>query len=244
MSIEVSAREEPLEIQEQSSAPALELQGIRKIYNSGSVAYEALRGIDLVVQKGDFVAVTGPSGSGKSTLMNIVGCLDRPTFGRYRMEGEEVSGKSENELADIRNRRIGFVFQSYNLLPRATALENVEVPLFYRGIPRRKRIPLAQELLARVGLEERGDHTPAQLSGGEQQRVAIARALVGNPTIVLADEPTGNLDSSRTEEILGLFEELHEEGRTIVLITHEDEVAQRARRTVVMRDGLIIKEMP
>lgn len=222
--------------------PALELRGIRKIYNSGSVAFEAVRGIDLVVNKGDFVAVTGASGSGKSTLMNVIGCLDRPSYGLYRMEGEEVSGKTENELAEIRNKRIGFVFQSYNLLARATALENVEVPLFYRGMARRKRVPIARAMLERVGLGARGDHTPAQLSGGEQQRVAIARALVGDPTIVLADEPTGNLDTARTEEILELFEALHEEGRTIVLITHEDEVASRARRSVVMRDGLIIKD--
>lgn len=234
--------EEATEIADPGNVPALELRGIRKIYNSGSVAFEAVRGIDLIVNKGDFVAVTGASGSGKSTLMNMIGCPDRPSYGLYRMEGEEISDKTENELAEIRNRRIGFVFQSYNLLARATALENVEVPLFYRGIPRRKRIPIAKAILERVGLGARGDHTPAQLSGGEQQRVAIARALVGDPTIVLADEPTGNLDTSRTEEILQLFEALHEEGRTIILITHEDEVASRARRSVVMRDGLIIKD--
>lgn len=234
--------DEATEIAEPAEVPALELRGIRKIYNSGSVAFEAVRGIDLIVKKGDFIAVTGASGSGKSTLMNMIGCLDRPSYGLYRMEGEEISDKTENELAEIRNRRIGFVFQSYNLLARATALENVEVPLFYRGMSRRKRIPLAKAILERVGLGARGDHTPAQLSGGEQQRVAIARALVGDPTIVLADEPTGNLDTSRTEEILDLFEALHEEGRTIVLITHEDEVASRAKRSVVMRDGLIIKD--
>lgn len=234
--------EEAPEIAGYVDAPALELRGIRKIYNSGSVAFEAVRGIDLIVNKGDFVAVTGASGSGKSTLMNMIGCLDRPSYGLYRMEGEEISDKTDNELAEIRNRRIGFVFQSYNLLARATALENVEVPLFYRGMSRRKRIPLAKAILERVGLGARGDHTPAQLSGGEQQRVAIARALVGDPTIVLADEPTGNLDTARTEEVLQLFEALHEEGRTIVLITHEDEVASRAKRSVVMRDGLIIKD--
>lgn len=219
------------------SEAALEMTGIRKVYNTGSVAFAALKGIDLSIQSGDFVAVTGPSGSGKSTLMNIVGCLDRPTSGVYRMEGEEVSTLSDNRLAEIRNRRIGFVFQSFNLLPRATALENVEVPLFYRGIPRRKRVPVARQILDRVGLAHRADHTPAQLSGGEQQRVAIARALVGDPTLILADEPTGNLDTARTVEILRLFEELHDEGRTILLITHEPEVASRAMRTIVMRDG-------
>lgn len=224
----------------ETASHAIEMAGIRKTYNSGSIAFEALRGIDLTVKHGGFIAITGPSGSGKSTLMNLVGCLDRPSAGTYRMDAEDVTSLSDDDLASIRNRRVGFVFQSFNLLARATAAENVELPLLYRGMSRRQRRPLALAMLERVGLAERATHMPSQLSGGEQQRVAIARALVTDPTILLADEPTGNLDTARTGEILNLFDALHAEGRTIVLITHEADVAGRAQRAIAMRDGLIV----
>ena len=220
----------------------ISLEAVRKIYGRGRAAVEALRGIDFQVRKGEYVAVVGPSGSGKSTLMNIIGCLDRPTSGVYRLGGLEVQRLSDDVLARVRNHQIGFVFQNFNLLPRATAIENVELPLVYRGMPRRKRHSLAIEMLERVDLADRINHTPAQLSGGEQQRVAIARALVTNPLIVLADEPTGNLDTARSAEILKIFDELHAEGRTIVMITHEPDVAARAHRNVRIRDGEIISD--
>ena len=222
--------------------PAIELRNVTKVYGQGRAAVDALRGIDLVVHRGDYVAVLGPSGSGKSTLMNIIGCLDRPTSGTYLLGGIDVTELSDNDLAEIRNRQIGFVFQNFNLLQRATALENVELPLIYRGMGRRTRRKLAAEMLERVDLADRMHHTPSQLSGGEQQRVAIARALVTDPLIVLADEPTGNLDTARSAEILKIFDELHQEGRTIVMITHELDVAERAARRLRIRDGEIVGE--
>lgn len=222
----------------------VDIAGVRKTYNSGTVAFEALKGVDLSLEPGEFVAITGASGSGKSTLMNIVGCLDRQSSGRYLLDGEDLIGKSDDHLALIRNRKIGFVFQSFNLLPRASAIENVEMPLIYRGMRKSARRERSREALARVGLEARFEHTPSRLSGGEQQRVAIARALVGEPSLLLADEPTGNLDSARTAEMLDLFDELHRDGRTILLITHEHDVAERADRAVFMKDGVVWDSSP
>lgn len=227
---------------EVQDTPAIELHNVTKVYGRGRTAVDALRGIDLTVMRGEYVAVLGPSGSGKSTLMNIIGCLDRPTSGTYRLGGVDVTTLSDNDLAEIRNRQIGFVFQNFNLLQRATALENVELPLLYRGLGKRRRRQLAAQMLERVDLADRMHHTPSQLSGGEQQRVAIARALVTDPLILLADEPTGNLDSARSAEILKIFDELHAEGRTIVMITHERDVAERAGRRVRIRDGEIVGE--
>jgi putative ABC transport system ATP-binding protein len=222
--------------------PAIELRNVTKVYGEGRAAVDALRGINLVVHRGEYVSVIGPSGSGKSTLVHIIGCLDRPTSGTYLLGGIDVTELGDNDLAEIRNRQIGFVFQNFNLLQRATALENVELPLIYRGMGRRTRRKLAAEMLERVDLADRMHHTPGQLSGGEQQRVAIARALVTDPLIVLADEPTGNLDSARSAELLKIFDELHQEGRTIVMITHELDVAKRAARRVRIRDGEIVGE--
>lgn len=221
--------------------PVIELRGIRKSYSTGDVSFEALKGIDFTLGQGEFVAVTGASGSGKSTLMNIVGCLDRQTSGTYLLDGADVISYNDNQLASIRNHQIGFIFQSFNLLPRASAIENVEIPLFYRGMARRQRREISRAMLERVGLSHREGHTPSQLSGGEQQRVAIARALVGEPKLLLADEPTGNLDTTRSHEILDLFSELHAEGKAILLITHEHDVAERAERAAVMKDGLIVE---
>lgn len=215
------------------------MDGVRKTYDTGAVSVEALRGVDLRVDAGDFVAIMGPSGSGKSTLMHILGCLDVPSEGTYELGGVDVSHMSEAELAEVRNRRIGFVFQQFNLLPAMTALRNVELPLVYAGVARTERRERAQEALARVGLADRVDHRPGELSGGQQQRVSVARALVTDPTLILADEPTGNLDSVSTRDVLDLFHELHDAGRTIVLITHEAEVAAEARRTVRITDGLL-----
>ncbi|RMG42523.1 MAG: ABC transporter ATP-binding protein [Acidobacteria bacterium] len=208
----------------------------------GSSEIRALDGVSLRIRTGEFVAFTGPSGSGKSTLMNILGCLDTPTSGRYELDGREVSRLSDDERAEIRNRRVGFVFQTFNLLPRLTALQNVELPLVYGRVPVAERRRRAQEALETVGLADRAGHRPDQLSGGQRQRVAIARALVTRPAILLADEPTGNLDSGTTEEILELFESLHRSGHTIALVTHEREVAARAERVVRMRDGRIVGE--
>lgn len=215
----------------------LELRGVTKTYLMGEITVQAVRGVDLDVQEGDFLAIIGPSGSGKSTLMHIIGCLDIPTTGTYTLAGIDVAGMGELQLAQVRNRRIGFVFQAFNLLPGMSALRNVELPLMYAGVSRADRRARAVRALERVGLGDRIDHKPNELSGGQQQRVSVARALVTEPDLILADEPTGNLDSASTEEILGLFRELHDSGRTIVLITHEHDVADQASRVVAMRDG-------
>jgi putative ABC transport system ATP-binding protein len=223
-------------------APALELHDIRQEYGTGDAAVHALRGVSLTVADGEYLAVMGPSGSGKSTLMNLLGCLDVPTSGRYVLAGQDVSSLGERELARIRNRRIGFVFQSFNLLQRMTAQANVELPLVYARVGRAERRERAEAALERVGLADRRTHEPQELSGGQQQRVAIARALVTEPTLLLADEPTGNLDSASTDDILGIVDELADDGRTIVLITHEDHVAERAHRVLTLSDGQIVAD--
>jgi putative ABC transport system ATP-binding protein len=212
-------------------------RNLQRDYDMGGEVVHALRGVDLVIRKNEFVAVMGPSGSGKSTLMNLIGCLDSPTGGEYWLNGYRVSELEDDELARIRNKEIGFVFQTFNLLPRATALHNVELPLVYAGLGGRERRELAADALTRVGLGDRMQHRPNELSGGQRQRVAIARALVNKPSILLADEPTGNLDSATSEEILGLFEALYEEGQTIVLVTHESDIAAHSRRQVHLKDG-------
>lgn len=217
----------------------IDIKNIEKIYRTGDVEVRALRGVSLSVETGEFVAIMGASGSGKSTLMNIIGCLDRPSGGEYHLAGREVSRLNRSELADVRNQVLGFVFQNFNLLSRTSALENVELPLIYRGISGRERHRRASAALDRVGLGARLDHSPNQLSGGQQQRVAIARALVGEPKVVLADEPTGNLDSITSIEVMVLFQELQQSGITVVLVTHEPDIAEFASRVVVVRDGLI-----
>src|SRR3954469_9792888 len=222
-----------------AGAPLIEIAEVTKTYRMGEVQVEALRGVNVDVATGEFVAVMGPSGSGKSTLLNILGCFDRPTTGSYRLAGEDVSGLAADALAETRNRTLGFVFQSFNLLARTTALENVELPLVYAGVHPRARRQRATAALERVGLGTRLHHHPSQLSGGQQQRVAIARALVNQPRLVLADEPTGNLDSRASVEMMELLAGLAAEGITIVVVTHEPEVAARARRVIVVRDGLI-----
>jgi putative ABC transport system ATP-binding protein len=222
----------------------IRMRGIRKVYSMGRVEVEALRGVDLDIGANEYVAVVGPSGSGKSTLMNIVGCLDTPTSGEYVLSGEAVAGLDRNRLAEIRNRRVGFVFQNFNLLPYATALENVELPLLFAGVPAAERRARAEEMLRRVDLADRIDHKPTELSGGQMQRVAIARALVNKPAIVLADEPTGNLDSASGKAIVSLFAELHASGQTIVMITHDQAVARLASRVVQIRDGLVVEDRP
>jgi len=221
----------------------IELCGIKRHYVVGEILVKAIRGLDLTVESGDFVSIMGPSGSGKSTLMNILGCLDKPTEGRYLLDERDSSSAGPDEFAEIRNSRIGFVFQGFNLLSRTSALENVELPLFYsRHQHKRKASELAAAALADVGLGARLDHYPSQLSGGQQQRVAIARAMVNDPAFILADEPTGNLDTQMTLEIMSLFQELNERGKTIVMVTHEPEVAAYTRRIVTMRDGAIVSD--
>ena len=222
--------------------PLIAVRGVEKVYKTGDVEVPALKGVTLDIAQGEFVAIMGSSGSGKSTLMNILGCLDRPTRGSYTLAGREVAKMSREELAETRNEVLGFVFQSFNLLARTSAIENVELPLVYRGVGSKERRRRAMAALERVGLGGRLDHTPAQLSGGQQQRVAIARALVGDPKVILADEPTGNLDSKTSIEVMGLFQELgkrHDGGITVVLVTHETDIAEYASRVIVVRDGLV-----
>ena len=220
----------------------IDIQGITKTYVNGKLSVPVLHGIDLQVNKGEFVSIMGPSGSGKSTFMNILGCLDRPTTGSYRLNGDEVATLSDDELAFVRNKQIGFVFQSFNLLTKLTALENVALPMIYAGMDKKTRNERAAALLASVGLGDRMDHLPSELSGGQRQRVAIARALANNPAIIMADEPTGNLDSKSTIDVMNIFRGLHDEGRTIILVTHEPEIATYASRNVVLRDGLIVED--
>ncbi|MDE6063417.1 MAG: ABC transporter ATP-binding protein [Lachnospiraceae bacterium] len=217
----------------------VEIRDVCKIYNPGENEVRALDHVNVSVEEGEFVAIIGQSGSGKSTLMNILGCLDVPTSGTYMLHGQDVSGFSDNELSDVRNREIGFVFQGFNLIQNLTALENVELPLIYRGVPRAKRLALAKEALAGVGLAGRMEHKPAEMSGGQQQRVAIARAIAQAPPVILADEPTGNLDSGSTKEIMEIMKTLHKEGRTVILITHDNEIAAQAERIIKIKDGHI-----
>jgi putative ABC transport system ATP-binding protein len=225
------------------AVPLIRTERLVRRYRMGRETVEALRGVDLVIHRGEYAAITGPSGSGKTTLMNILGCLDTPSDGSYWLGGELVSAMRERQLAHVRNREIGFVFQSFALLPRATALQNVELPLLYGKVPRRDRARRAEDALARVGLAERARHRPAELSGGQRQRVAIARALVTNPSLLLADEPTGNLDTATGEEILALFDELHRAGNTVIVVTHEAEVAARAHRSLRVLDGRIVSDI-
>ena len=222
-------------------APVIELRGVTRIYSTGRLEVAALRGIDLDVWQGDFLAIVGPSGSGKSTMMNIIGCLDRPTAGSYRLGGTPIEQLSDDDLARVRGRAIGFVFQSFNLLPRTSALENVATPLLYQGVSHKDRYARAQAALERLGLGDRLHHEPSELSGGQQQRVAIARALVTEPALILADEPTGNLDSQSGADVITLLHELNAAGTTIVLITHDADVAEHARRQVHVRDGLLLQ---
>jgi putative ABC transport system ATP-binding protein len=223
----------------------IELGGVERVYRLGEdLAVPALAGVSLRIERGEFVAIMGPSGSGKSTLMHILGCLDAPTAGRYRLDGVDVRDIADDDLADLRNRKIGFVFQAFNLVPRTSALANVELPLAYAGLGRRERRERAIAALRAVGMEDRQHHLPSELSGGQQQRAAVARAIVTNPALVLADEPTGNLDSRSSEEVLGIFARLNAHGRTVVLITHEADIAARARRVIRLGDGRILSDEP
>ncbi len=229
-----------------NNGEVVQLIDVHKTYRSGEMEVRAVRGVSLEIRRGEFVALMGASGSGKSTLMNILGCLDRPSAGRYMLDDADISALDRDQLADIRNRKIGFVFQNFNLLPRTSARENVELPLLYNAqrLTNAQLREKADQVLASVGLAGREDHHPAQLSGGQQQRVAIARALINNPELVLADEPTGNLDSRTSVEIMGIFQQLNQRGITIVMVTHETDIASYARRNVVMRDGLVLKDFP
>lgn len=221
----------------------IQCENLWKIYRLGDVEVQALRGLNLSIEQGEFVAIMGASGSGKSTLMNILGCLDQPTTGRYRLNDIDVAGLRQDQLADIRNRQIGFVFQSFNLIPRTSALENAQLPLFYRGMPLREQRAMATDALRRVGLQGREGHYPTQLSGGQQQRVAIARALVTSPSLLLADEPTGNLDTQSSQEIMAILDQLNkEQGITIILVTHETDIAAYAEREVVIKDGRVLTD--
>ena len=216
----------------------LEIKGLQKVYATENISVTALDRVNLSIEKGEFAAIMGPSGSGKSTLMNILGCLDRPTAGQYILAGEDISHKNDNELAEIRNQYIGFIFQSFNLLPRLTALENVCLPLVYRGVSAKQRLAKAKEALAAVGLADRMHHLPAELSGGQQQRAAIARVLAGNPPLILGDEPTGNLDSRSGQEVMELFQSLNKQGITIILVTHDEQIARQTKRIIRVRDGM------
>ena len=225
-----------------STAPIIQARDLQKHYDLGAETVRALRGVDLEIHRNEYVAILGPSGSGKSTFMNLIGCLDTPTGGEYVLNGQKVAGMNEDELARVRNREIGFVFQTFNLLPRSTALENVELPLVYGGFGKKERRERAVQALKHVGLGDRMDHRPSQLSGGQRQRVAIARALVTRPSIILADEPTGNLDSVTSEEIMALFADLHRQGQTIIMVTHEPDIAAHAERVVTLKDGVIASD--
>ena len=220
----------------------IELHDVHKVYDMGAVEVRALNGVDLQVESGEYLAIMGSSGSGKSTLMNLLGCLDTPSSGSYRLNETEVQGLSDGELAAIRNKEIGFVFQTFNLLPRTSALHNVELPLIYAGVPRGERRQRASEALERVGLKDRMHHQPNELSGGQRQRVAIARALVNRPSILLADEPTGNLDSATSAEIMDLFDALHRQGNTVILVTHEADIAAHTKRRVLLKDGRVVAD--
>jgi len=225
-----------------SRGPVIQVRDVRKTYELGDIAVHALRGISVEIEHGEYVAIMGPSGSGKSTLMHILGCLDTPTEGSYRLNGVDIRGVDEDDLSDLRNRYIGFVFQSFNLVPRTRTLANVALPLQYAGLSKAERNDRAMRALAWVGLTDRADHLPSELSGGQQQRAAVARALVMNPALILADEPTGNLDSHSTAEVLDVFEHLNRQGRTIVLITHEADIAAHARRVIRLRDGRVVAD--
>jgi len=231
-------------LREAFDGPIIHTEDLWRTYQMGAEEIHALRGVTFEIQRGEYVAVMGPSGSGKSTLMNLIGCLDTPTKGRYVLRGKIVSEMDDDDLAAVRNREIGFVFQTFNLLPRATALHNVELPLVYAGVPKEKRLDRAKGALQMVDLADRMNHKPNELSGGQRQRVAVARALVMNPSILLADEPTGNLDTQTGEEIMRLFERLHEQGHTIILVTHEKDIADHAHRTIHIRDGRIESDEP
>jgi putative ABC transport system ATP-binding protein len=223
---------------------AIAIRNVTKTYKTGALEVQALRGVSFEVARGDYVAIMGPSGSGKSTLMNLIGCLDRPTTGTYLLDGIDVGSLSDDELAAIRLRKLGFVFQGFNLLARTNAIKNVALPLFYAGISQRNREETAARMLAEVGLGQRGHHKPSELSGGQQQRVAIARALVNDPAVLLADEPTGNLDSQTSTEIMALFRQLNRSGRTIIMVTHDPETARNAERVIRVRDGLVVSDGP
>ena len=226
------------------SSSAIVIRDVTRTYQMGDVEVHALRGVSFSVERGEYVAIMGPSGSGKSTMMNVIGCLDRPSTGTYELDGTDVSKLDDNQLAEIRLKKLGFIFQGFNLLARTDAIKNVSLPLFYAGVPARVRNERAIAALTAVGLGDRTHHKPNELSGGQQQRVAIARALINDPTVLLADEPTGNLDTSTSADVLGLFSKLHAEGRTIIMVTHDEEIAGNAARVIRLRDGLVVSDAP